>query len=290
MKLSTIAVLSALGPGSALGCNGDSRLCSRRYSNLSQVGAHNSAFVGILPTNNQYISATRQLDLGVRFLQVQTRNHRGGIQLCHTACWLLNAGSLGGYLRTLATWIEAHPQDVVTLLLTNSDGIPVERFAETIKDAGLDGLVYKPTGQPALDEWPTLQEFLDIEVRLVVFMDSYADITKVNYILPQFLYQWQNAYGETNANFPNCSIDRPRRIQHPETYMYMINHFLDIRLPFGINIPNQIMASSTNSLACIMRQADLCQARWGAKPNVILLDWVNVGQAMEVQKQLNGLV
>ncbi|KKF97080.1 hypothetical protein CFO_g575 [Ceratocystis platani] len=207
-----------------LACNGDVRLCNRRYSNISLVGSHNSAFVGILPTNNH-------------------------------------------------------------------DGMAVERFAEAVRDANLDGIVYRPAGQPALDEWPTLQEFLDSGVRLIVFMGKsdhfaaiqtifeayktdkyYADTTKVDYILPQFLYQWQNAYGQTDSAFSNCSIDRPKRIQHPETYMYMINHFLDIQLPFGIVIPNQFEASSTNSLESITKQAEACGVQWGVKPNVILLE------------------
>ncbi|KAL1890827.1 hypothetical protein Cpir12675_005223 [Ceratocystis pirilliformis] len=256
-----------------LACNGDVRLCNRRYSNISLIGSHNSAFVGILPTNNQYVSVTEQLNIGVRFLQVQTRGHDGSIQLCHTSCWVLNAGPLSGYLREVATWMAKNPREVLTVLITNSDGMAVERFAEAVRDAHLDGIVYRPAGQPALNEWPTLQEFLDYGVRLIVFMvlDSYADTTKVDYILPQFLYQWQNAYGQTDSAFSNCSIDRPKRIQHPETYMYMINHFLDVQLPFDIIIPNQFEAGSTNSLESIIKQAEMCGVQWGVKPNVILV-------------------
>jgi hypothetical protein len=60
--------------GSVLGattCNGAAELCSRKYSNVSQIGSHDSAFVGSFVTDNQDESVTNQLDAGIRFLQGQ---------------------------------------------------------------------------------------------------------------------------------------------------------------------------------------------------------------------------
>ena len=53
------------------GCNGDIRLCDRLYSDITMIGAHNSPFVGDLPSQNQHLSVTGQLDLGIRFLTAQ---------------------------------------------------------------------------------------------------------------------------------------------------------------------------------------------------------------------------
>lgn len=55
------------------GCNGDVRLCDRFYSDITMIGAHNSPFVGELPSQNQHLSVTGQLDLGIRFLTAQVR-------------------------------------------------------------------------------------------------------------------------------------------------------------------------------------------------------------------------
>src|ERR1700712_480317 len=52
-----------------LPCNGETSLCNRKYSNVSFIGAHDSAFVGPLPTQNQDLSVTAQLNGGLRFLQ-----------------------------------------------------------------------------------------------------------------------------------------------------------------------------------------------------------------------------
>jgi hypothetical protein len=66
----------------ATACNGNAALCDRRYSNVTHVGAHDSAFVGSFVTDNQYTDASTVLDLGVRFLQAQTHNLDGTIVSC----------------------------------------------------------------------------------------------------------------------------------------------------------------------------------------------------------------
>lgn len=98
-------------------CNGHDELCSRPYSNVTFVGSHDSAFVGLLPSQNQLISVTDQLNLGVRFLQSQTHDRDGTIEMCHTSCIELDAGTLTNYLTPIKTWMDANPNEVVTLLM-----------------------------------------------------------------------------------------------------------------------------------------------------------------------------
>lgn len=130
----------------------------------------NSAFVGELPINNQYISVSEQLNLGVRFLQAQTQDKDGNIQMCHTHCWQLDAGPLHNYLEEISEWVGKNPDEVVTILLTNVDALPIEEFDEAFSSAGLKDLVFRPKKRLSRDEWPTLQELLDDGTRLIVFM------------------------------------------------------------------------------------------------------------------------
>jgi hypothetical protein len=171
---SIIAGLSVLlaTPASvaAAGCNGNTALCSRKYSNVTQIGSHDSAFVGILPPDNQYIHVTDQLNFGIRFLQAQTHNKDGGIELCHTSCLELDAGSLSSYLGPIKTWLDGNSNEVLTLLLTNDDAIPVSQFGSVFDALGLDEYAYAPGADLAMDQWPTLQSMIDAGKRLVVFM------------------------------------------------------------------------------------------------------------------------
>lgn len=156
-------------------CNGEDVLCSRLYSNVTFVGAHDSAFFGPFITQNQNINISAQLALGVRFLQAQTHDLFGQIQMCHTSCLELNAGPLSEFLAPVKTFLDGNPNEVVTLLLTNGDAIPVTDFATVFEAAGLTKYVFAPNGTLALNQWPTLQTMIDVGSRLVVWMGEWMD-------------------------------------------------------------------------------------------------------------------
>jgi hypothetical protein len=171
--LAGLALLAAPALVTAAGCNGNPALCSRQYSNVVHIGAHDSAFVGKLPTDNQYISVTDQLNMGIRMLQAQTHLEDGVIEMCHTSCLELDAGSLTDYLTPIKTWLDGNANEVVTLLLTNGDAIPVAQWASVFAAVGLDRYAYAPGTNLAMDQWPTLQSMIDSGKRLVVFMGMY---------------------------------------------------------------------------------------------------------------------
>lgn len=178
-------------------CNGYAEYCDRLYSNLTFIGSHDSAFVGILPVDNQFDSVADQLSLGVRFLQAQSHDKDGAIELCHTTCTEEDAGTLQTWLETVVTFLDANPDEVITLLITNGDGIAGADFAAAFEAAGAAAYAYSPGSTLALSEWPTLGALIDAGTRLVVFMDYPAD-DSVSYILPEFtsyiLYVWWTSF------------------------------------------------------------------------------------------------
>jgi hypothetical protein len=179
-------LLSGLGLGLALAqgqqqqqqgptpCNGHAELCSRRYSNLTLVGSHDSPFVGTGPADNQETDVAAQLAQGVRFLQAQTHLDSGTIKLCHTLCALEDAGPLEAYLAGIRAFLDANPREHVTLLLTNQDGLPGTAFDAVFRAAGIQGYAFAPGRDLALDQWPTLGQMIDSGKRLVVFMGAWA--------------------------------------------------------------------------------------------------------------------
>src|SRR6195952_137139 len=113
-------------------CNGSPALCGSKYSEVTFIGTHDSPFVGPLPTQNQIKSVNDQLNSGIRFLQAQTHNWLGGTWMCHTNCFAVrtsadmrdpetereqeNGGLVQDYLKTIKTWLDNNPREVVTLL------------------------------------------------------------------------------------------------------------------------------------------------------------------------------
>ncbi|KND89669.1 PI-PLC X domain-containing protein [Tolypocladium ophioglossoides CBS 100239] len=282
-----LPLLLPLAATALAACNGRAELCGRRYSDVAFIGTHNSAFVGETPVHNQLVSVTEQLDGGVRFLQAQTHNKEGVIEMCHTSCWELDVGPLTLYLQEIAAWMNGHADEVVTLLLTNMDGIAVDKFDAAFGSSGLKKYVFRPRGIVAKDQWPTLQELINAGTRLIVFMDYHADQTKVDYIISEFSYYWETPYGITDRNFPTCSVDRPSG-GDPTKLMGIMNHMLNFKIG-DIVFPDMPDAGNTNSLASIQKQVDLCKSQGKPRPNVVLLDWVNIGDAQKAQLVLNGL-
>lgn len=172
----TATIIAACTPSAAGTCNGQTAYCTRRYSNITKIGAHDSPFVGPLPQNNQNLAVTKQLDFGIRFLQGQTHKSpfdNSIIELCHTSCFLEDAGTLNSFLRTVKTWLDTHPNEVVTLLLTNQDSFPVSKLGDVFADSGIKQYAFTPPTSPsvlAMDEWPTLGEMISNGKRLVVFL------------------------------------------------------------------------------------------------------------------------
>lgn len=73
--------------------------------------------------------------------------------------------------------------------------------------------------------------------------------------------------------------------------MGIVNHFLDLDI-FGIKIPAREKAGTTNAATgrgSIGAQAALCAGMYGRAPNVVLADFVDKGDIIKAQNDLNGL-
>lgn len=121
----------------------------------------------------------------------------------------------------------------------------------------------------------------------ILLLDYGADASKATYILDEFAYYFETPFDTTDPKFPQCDIDRPSGASATGR-MALVNHFLDINL-FGILIPNEAAAPTTNGAASITAQTNLCHSAHGRTPNVVLLDYIDKGQAVQAQNTLNGL-
>jgi len=273
-------------------CNGSPDLCLRSYGNVSFVGAHNSYAVG---TNNvavnQDYDVTQQLNDGIRLLQMQAHNSSGVIQLCHTNCFLYNGGTLETYLGKVKTWMNANPNDVVTLLIVNSDNFLPPAYDTVFKAAGLDTLSYTPPTAivPSLS-WPTLGAMIDAGTRLVTFLDANADFTSVPYLIDEFTNIWETSFDVTDTTF-DCNVNRTKG--DTSTQMYLINHFLD-KLVLGQPAPDPSNANTTNSasgVGSLGLQVQQCAATNGKNPSFFLVDFYEFGggSVFEVAATANGV-
>ncbi|KFZ16276.1 hypothetical protein V501_02287 [Pseudogymnoascus sp. VKM F-4519 (FW-2642)] len=191
-------------------CNLHVEFCTRKYSNITQVCAHNSPFVKANnAAANQAFGVVSQLDDGIRMLQIQAHVVNGTVFLCHSSCDILNAGTMTDYLTVVAGWVKKHPYDVITILIGNAAYLPVSTYTPAIADSGLLPYVYTPPKKDmALSDWPTLSSMIITSQRVVVFMDYETDQDTVPYILDEFSYIWETPFDPTDRAFP-CTVQRP---------------------------------------------------------------------------------
>ncbi|KAF7290178.1 PLC-like phosphodiesterase [Mycena indigotica] len=282
-------------------CNGHAQLCGRSYGNVTFMGSHDSAFFSSDPfalARDQEVDIPTQLGLGVRMLQSQAHMNGGVIHFCHTSCALFDGGTVLAYLQTVKSWLDANPNEVLTLLFTNPEGLSIPNvWAPAFVQSGTVGIAsiaFVPPQNPMPQSaWPTLGSMIDSGKRVVIFLDAGADGsdgTPVNYILPEFTQIWETPFDSTNAAFP-CSVDRIDTSKlSVADHMYIINHFLDIDI-FGILLSDPEEAGTTNGVSSIVADAHGCVPLSQANrlPNFVLLDFVNLGTGMAAINQLNGV-
>jgi len=111
------------------------------------------------------------------------------------------------YLKLVKTFLNANPNEVLTLLFTNPEGLSVGTVWKPVFDAaglpfppllhlsllnmtnmsGITPMAYVPPSIPVKQsEWPTLGQLIDSGRRVIVFLDSSTDTSAVNFILPEF--------------------------------------------------------------------------------------------------------
>ncbi|TVY32034.1 PI-PLC X domain-containing protein, partial [Lachnellula occidentalis] len=162
---SASAVSQAAAATGTTACNNSPELCNRNYNNITHMGAHDSAFLrdestGYTEAGNQFYNATVALSAGIRLLQAQVHLNNGVLELCHTNCALLDGGSLATFLTQIKTWMDSNPNEVVTLLLVNSDDQEAATFGSIFNSTGISTYGYTPSSTTAYTTWPTLQTLI----------------------------------------------------------------------------------------------------------------------------------
>ncbi|KAI2630832.1 PLC-like phosphodiesterase [Hypoxylon sp. NC1633] len=291
---------SAITASSTTACNNSPDLCGRSYNNITHMGAHDSSFLRDESTSNsiagnQYFNATVALDSGLRLLQAQVHDLDGAIELCHTSCSLLDAGTLESWLSSIKGWMDDNPNEVVTLLIVNSDGKDAADFGSVFSSSGIDTYGYTPSGTT----WPTLQEMISANTRLVTFIASITASSQYPYLLSEFDHVFETAFEVTSLSGFNCTLDRPSSQSDAAAaisagLMPLMNHFAYNVLAASIEVPDVDNIATTNSpdtstTGNLGLHAQTCNQQWGIKPTFVLVDFFNEGPAIETADTMNGI-
>ncbi|KJZ72207.1 hypothetical protein HIM_08472 [Hirsutella minnesotensis 3608] len=303
-------------PSGSRACNNSPALCSRQYNKITHMGAHDSSFLrdkstGNSPSGNQFYNATIALDAGLRLLQTQVHKTDAGLRLCHSSCGLLDAGPLDTWLASVSDWVNRNPNDVVTLLVVNSDKAPAQEIASAFEKSGITKFAYKPASVGATGNWPTLDAMISQNTRVVSFVTNMDATAQFPYLIPEFQHIFETSFEVTQLTGFNCTLDRPKAIGQAsqavaKNYMGLANHFKyqplggslqklasafggsDILVPDidRINVVNDPGTAADGNLGKHLEQ---CRSEWGQLPNFVLVDFWDRASPINAADRLNGL-
>lgn len=197
--------------------------------------------------------------------------------------------------------MDGNPNDVVTILLVNSDDASAGDLNEEFEAANITSYGYRPPSTTtALLNWPTLQEMISNNTRLVTFVADLNPLTNTvaPYLLDEFTFVFENPYNVTSLSNFSCVADRPPAVFEQTAtaissgLLPLVNHFLDKNEGLGIDIPDTANITTTNGksgVGSLGAAASDCSAAYGKAPAFLLVDFFDEGSAISVVNSLNGI-
>ena len=302
-------------------CNGAARLCNRRIDRVAFPGAHNAMSNAevpgwMFPHHNHGIA--RQLEDGVRALAIDIHygvpaedrvitdferegvskekieetlgpeateaalrirgrllGHESGssaMYFCHGFC------ELGAYpvlptFEAVRAFLAANPGEVVIVVV--EDYVTPEDLAGAFQEAGLVDLIY--TG-PLRRPLPTLRQLIDLDQRLLVFTESGRP--GIPWLRPLFDFMQETPYSFHAATDFSCQPNRGGTAGA----LFQINHWLETT-----PAPRPSNAEVVNSYDVLLGRANACRSERKRLPNIVAVDFYDVGDLFRVVRRLNGL-
>lgn len=280
-----------------------------RYDQMTWLMAHN-AFAYFdwdqpAPENglcvNQASSIAQQLEHGVRAFQLDVYLWNGGdpaapdvVYLCHGArevplpkCAQLEFQTLQQELEVIAAFLDAHPQEVVTLQLEDyvADEAALLAPFEAVAMAGgrtLADEIYNPSADrwnvAAEGAWPTLRWMVENGQRLPVFADPGYER-----FAPGGSYFRGNSYDSILPGDDDCHLKG--ELSSYDGKMLLMYHLSGPKLMNGWDCPEVSTAfrpDEVNTAAFILdRYEKSCGPALGRPPGFLSVDFVDgcpVGQ------------
>ncbi|KAF9942061.1 hypothetical protein BGZ65_010972 [Modicella reniformis] len=267
-------------------CNGYAALCAKTYNQVVYPTTHN-AYANTPPgalAANQDNNITTQLGDGIRALMLDayvSPKNPNVVELCHTSCNLLDAGPLTTTLGQIKAFLDANPNEVITIFWENAGNLAPAQFQSAYTSAGVTNYLYtQPTGTAT---WPTLAEMISTNKRLVNFMDSGTDAS-VPWLMAEYDFIFETPYQILKGEEYPCTVDRP---QGERKQMYVLNHFISQSLN-GNNIPQPGAAAQTNG-GDLVTHANNCRSTFNQLPSFIAVDFYERGSIFQTIAQLNGV-
>lgn len=285
-----LCLLSVLVARCLAECNGGASLCSKRYNEITHLVTHDSYATSPNLAATQDDTIVDQLNNGVRGIKLSAVPSLADpevIHLCHTFCGILDAGPITKNLNSIAEWLQANPKEVITIMWNNLYNLDIDKIARAYEASSIMPFLHVHN---TTSEWPTLQELIDSNHRVINFIDAKSDSSRAPWLMDQFVNVFETPYDNTNVDSFNCNIDRISPDMNPKDLMYVLNHFLYGVIEVGsfkIEIPYKEKAQITNSNSSLSNHIHNCTTVFNKPPTFVEVDFYLIGDAIRVVSDMN---
>lgn len=256
-------------------CNGFSEFCDKKLENITTLMTHNSYNNSekhfLVP--NQDNSIYKQLSDGVRGLMLDVYSSGQGPILYHGI-------QQGGKQTLISAMLEINkfltekPNEVVTIIFENY--CTHEEILQVMDTLKMRDLIYIHNG-----EWPTLQEMISSNKRLVLMVEF-----DMGGVPQELLYAWGNVLDSKfefqSTNAMDCSENRGKNGLRT---FYLLNHWISNSL----GLPDKSQAKKANSFDILGERVKRCTNERGRKINFVGIDFYNLGDGLAIVDSMNGV-
>ena len=197
------------------------------------------------------------------------------VYLCHGFCEI-GSTRLSRFAHDLGVWLNAHPDEVVTLIV--EDHTTPKEIARVLTTAGLVDRIY---AHPAAAPWPTLRELIAARRQLLVITQGSSGgvpwLLRTADVVEETPYRFTSAAALAGAT--SCAIGRGGAGRP----FFLLNHWIS-RSP-----PSRSDADAVNTEPVLGGRARRCAALRGRNPSFVAVDFAERGALLRVVDALNGL-
>lgn len=249
-------------------CNGQPGLCERPLNEVTFLRTHNSHASEergyTVLSWNHYFAIPAQLEDGVRSLNVDVYPAEdGGLRACHGFCEL-GEQPLEDLFDEIEAFMESHPREVV--LLDFQDESAEGALRDALATHPLSGRAWV---QVAGTPWPTLQEMIEADERMVIFGGGHPEDPP--WMLPKTQHIFSTGWSYWEPEDLDCETSGPV----PEFGLYEVTHVLTNPLASPYN------AEEINTEELLVAHLAQCDEEV-AFVNLLSVDFYTIGEPLSV--------
>lgn len=258
--------------------NNAAALCNLKYNEVAFLMTHNAYNAEKESFNlaNQTFGVARQLQDGVRGFMLDVYDV-DGVPTVYHGLKSLGSAPLLPILEDIKQFMDDNPEAIITIIFESY--VTADALEAQINTAGLTNYLYT---QNEGEDWPALHQLIKNNSRLIVF--SEADNASEEQAWHHYIWDWavETHFSIHDTSEFDCSYNRG----NPDHNLYLFNHFVTTEF---VSTGDKEASLIANSNPYFINRLLECQAETGKMPNLVAVDFYELGNCKAAVDSLNAL-